>query len=65
MVEQPLKNRKSPKMNVGIIIIGQSIKRGEKNKIYHVYHKRKIKRDTNEFSHTKGVSHLSRLTRKK
>lgn len=29
-------------MKEGTTIIGQSIKRGEKNKIYHVYHKRKL-----------------------
>ena len=52
-------------MNVGTTIIGQSIKRGEKNKIYHVYHVNFWKRDTNESSHTKGLTHLSRLTRKK
>ena len=29
-------------MKEGTTIIGQSIKRGEKNKIYHVYHQRKL-----------------------
>lgn len=43
-------------MKEGTTIIGQSIKRGEKNKIYHVYHANFWKRDKFKVSHIKALT---------